>query len=97
MIVPRSSNIRERLKQQVERYTLYFTLILRETGKFVGQCTVNVQEPRIGMDSLALHPKLCEAGYRDGGVEIRGGICFQGAGSKEYRCQSLSLHTPYHG
>ncbi|KAF8440817.1 acyl-CoA N-acyltransferase [Boletus edulis BED1] len=81
-IVPRPAKYKEDLKKWAEACTLYLTLILRETGEFVGQCSITVQEPknRDGFFGIALHPKFWGKGYGTEASKFVVGYAFEALG-----------------
>ncbi|KAG9315658.1 acyl-CoA N-acyltransferase [Chiua virens] len=81
-IVPRPPKYKERLKQWAEQCSLYFTLVLRETGEFVGQCSIMVQEPknRDGFFGIALRPEFWGSGYGQEASKFVIGYAFQALG-----------------
>lgn len=81
-IVPRPSKYKEDLKKWAEQSTLYFTLVLRGTGEFMGQCSVVIQEPknRDGVFGIALRPKFWGVGYGTEASKFVIGYAFKALG-----------------
>lgn len=89
-IVPRPTKYKEHLKKWAEQQcTLYLTLISRETGEFVGQCSIIVQEPknRDGFFGIALHPKFWGAGYGSETSKFVIGYAFRALGVQRVSLQ----------
>ncbi|KAG2145832.1 acyl-CoA N-acyltransferase [Suillus clintonianus] len=60
-LTPQPTKYKESLKTLAENSTIWFTIILRETNEFVGQCSIKVAEPvknRDGLFGISMFPKF---------------------------------------
>ncbi|KAG1727139.1 acyl-CoA N-acyltransferase [Suillus lakei] len=65
-IAPRPTIYKEYLKTLAENSTIGFTIVLKETGEFMGQCSIKVAEPvknRDGWFGISMLPKFWGKGY----------------------------------
>ncbi|KAG1822496.1 acyl-CoA N-acyltransferase [Suillus subaureus] len=65
-IAPRPTKYKESLKTLAENSTIWFTIVHRETGQFMGQCSIKVAEPvknRDGLFGISMLPKFWGKGY----------------------------------
>ncbi|KAG1879081.1 acyl-CoA N-acyltransferase [Suillus subluteus] len=63
---PRPTKYKEFLKTLAENSTIWFTIVHRETGQFMGQCSIKVVEPvknRDGLFGISMLPKFWGKGY----------------------------------
>ncbi|KAH7927679.1 acyl-CoA N-acyltransferase [Leucogyrophana mollusca] len=64
--VPRPTKYKEFLKELAENSTIWFTIILKETGGFVGQCSIKATEPQKNRDAvfgISMFPEFWGKGY----------------------------------
>ncbi|KAG2355645.1 hypothetical protein BDR07DRAFT_1302842 [Suillus spraguei] len=65
-ITPRPTKYKEFLKTLAENSTIWFTIVHKETGKFMGQCSIKVAEPvknGDGLFGISMLPKFWGMGY----------------------------------
>lgn len=65
-IIPRPTKYKEFLKTLAENSTIWFTIVLKETGEFMGQCSIKWTEPvknRDGLLGISMFPKFWGKGY----------------------------------
>ncbi|KAG0700461.1 acyl-CoA N-acyltransferase [Suillus ampliporus] len=65
-ITPQPTKYKEFLKTIAENSTIWFTIVLKETGEYMGQCSINVIEPvknRDGLFGISILPKFWGKGY----------------------------------
>ncbi|KAG1749191.1 acyl-CoA N-acyltransferase [Suillus lakei] len=65
-IVPGPTKYKEIIKIFAENSTIWFTIVHKETGQFMGQCCVKVAEPvknRDGVFVISMLPKFWGKGY----------------------------------
>ncbi|KIJ62716.1 hypothetical protein HYDPIDRAFT_114406 [Hydnomerulius pinastri MD-312] len=81
-IVPRPTKFKEFLKNQAEGSTIWFSVILKETGEFVGQCSIKVSEPknRDGLFGISMYPKFFGKGYGTEASKFTVGYAFKALG-----------------
>ena len=63
--IPHPTKYKEFLKAQAEGSTIWFSIILKDTGEFVGQCSIKVSEPknRDGTFGISIYSKFWGNGY----------------------------------
>lgn len=65
-VAPRPTKYKEYLKTLAENSTIGFTITHKETGQFIGQCSIKVAEPvknRDGSFGISMFPKFWGKGY----------------------------------
>lgn len=65
-IIPRTTKYKEFLKTLAENSTIWFTIVLKGTGEFMGQCSIKWIEPikhRDGALGISIRPKFWGKGY----------------------------------
>jgi RimJ/RimL family protein N-acetyltransferase len=79
-VVPRPEKYKEFLKAQAEGSTIWFSIILKETGEFVGQCSIKVSEPknRDGTFGISVYPRFWGKGYGTEASKFMIGYAFEG-------------------
>lgn len=92
-VVPRSEKYKEILRAKAESWTIWFTVVLKGTGEFVGQCCVRTLEPknRDALFGISMHPKFWGNGYGTEATKFIIGYAFETLG-----IQRVSL-TVYEG
>jgi RimJ/RimL family protein N-acetyltransferase len=63
---PRPTNYKEFLKTLAENSTIWFTIVLKDTGEFMGQCSIRWIEPmknRDGVLGISMLPRFWGMGY----------------------------------
>ncbi|KAG8214712.1 hypothetical protein J3R82DRAFT_9800 [Butyriboletus roseoflavus] len=71
-VVPRPAKYKEFLKAQAEDSTIWFSIILKDTLDFVGQCSMKVSEPknRDGTFGISMYSEFWGNGYGTGSIKI---------------------------
>ncbi|KAH7913334.1 acyl-CoA N-acyltransferase [Hygrophoropsis aurantiaca] len=65
-VVPRPPNYKIFLKELAENSTIGFTITIKETGQFMGQCSIKATEPQKNRDALfgiSMYPDFWGKGY----------------------------------
>ncbi|OAX42327.1 acyl-CoA N-acyltransferase, partial [Rhizopogon vinicolor AM-OR11-026] len=65
-VTPQPTKYKEFLKTLAENSTIWFTIVLKETGKFMGYCNIKWIEPaknRDGVLGISMFPKFWGMGY----------------------------------
>ncbi|KAH7927677.1 acyl-CoA N-acyltransferase [Leucogyrophana mollusca] len=82
-IVPSPEAYKETLKGLAERSTIWFTVVLKESGEFMGQCSIKVTEPQKNRDALfaiSLMPMFWGNGYGTEATTFTVGYAFKALG-----------------
>lgn len=81
-LVPQPTKYKEFLKARAEGSAIWFSIILKDTGEFVGQCSIKVFEPknRDGTFGISMYPKFWGNGYGTEAAKFTIGYAFKSLG-----------------
>lgn len=81
-VVPHPAKYKEVLKAKAESSTIWFSIELKDTGAFVGQCSVKVSESknRDGLFEISIRPDLWGNGYGTEASKFMIGYAFEALG-----------------
>ncbi|KAG9315660.1 acyl-CoA N-acyltransferase [Chiua virens] len=94
-LVPQPTKHKEFLGTNAEVATIWFSIILKETGEFVGNCSIRMTEPkdRDATFGIALYPKFWGEGYETEAARFTIAYAFQSLGLQRASLTVLAENT----